>query len=190
MYIIAGLGNPEAKYDNTRHNVGFDVIDLLSEQYMIPVTTRKFKSLLGQGTINGEKFILMKPQTYMNLSGEAIREVVEYYDVPVENVVVLCDDVYLDLGVLRIREKGSAGGHNGLKNIILHLATENFKRIRIGVGKQPERMDLIQFVLSKFTSTEKKMLQDVYEDAAKAAVSIFTEGVPNTMNKYNGNRLQ
>jgi len=189
MYLIVGLGNPEKKYENTRHNVGFDAIDLLSEQYMIPVETKKHRALIGQGVIQGEKFILAKPQTYMNLSGESIREIVEYYDIPVENVVVLCDDVYLDIGVLRIREKGSAGGHNGLKNIILHLATEDFKRIRIGVGKQPEHMDLVEFVLSKFTATERKMLADVYQDAAKAAVGIFKEGVANTMSKYNGNRL-
>ena len=189
MYIIAGLGNPEKKYENTKHIVGFIVVDRISEKYGIPVVTKRFRSLIGSGIIDGEKVLLVKPQTYMNLSGEAIRAVLDYYGESPENLVVICDDVYLDVGVIRIRPKGSAGGHNGLKNIILHLKTEDFKRIRIGVGKQPEGMDLIRFVLSNFTAGEKKLLQNVYEDAACAAVSIFTDGTEKTMNQYNGKRV-
>jgi PTH1 family peptidyl-tRNA hydrolase len=188
MYVIAGLGNPDKKYRNTKHNVGFSVIDRLSEMYGIPVTTKKFRSLIGTGIVNGEKFILVKPQTYMNLSGEAIRAVMEFYDVPVENLVVICDDVQLDVGVLRIRPKGSAGGHNGLKNIILQLATDSFKRVRVGVGKQPEGMDLVSFVLSNLTPGESRVLKTVYDDAANASVEIFFDGAEAVMSRYNGKR--
>jgi len=189
MYVIAGLGNPEKKYENTKHNVGFEVIDRLSEKYGIPVVTKRFRALVGTGIIGGEKFLLMKPQTYMNLSGEAIRAAMDYYGEPVDHLVVICDDVYLDVGVIRIRPKGSAGGHNGLKNIIQHLGTEDFKRIRIGVGKQPEGIDLIRFVLSKFGAAEKKALETVFDDAASAAVEIFSEGTERVMNVYNGKRV-
>ncbi len=189
MYVIAGLGNPDRKYENTRHNVGFDVIDLLSEKYGIPVNTPKHKCLIGKGIIEGMEIMLVKPQTYMNLSGTGIRAVMEYYHEPVQNLVVLCDDVYLDIGVLRVRKKGSAGGHNGLKNIILELGTDEFARVRIGVGKQPEKMDLVAFVLSHFSKAERADLEDTYPDAAKAAVSVLKDGADKAMNLYNGNRL-
>jgi len=190
ILLIAGLGNPEKKYENTRHNVGFEVIDLLSEKYSIPVETRKCRSLIGRGRIEGREVLLVKPQTYMNLSGEAIRGLLDFYDIPVENLAVFCDDVYLDLGVLRVRKGGSAGGHNGLKNIILHTGTENFKRIRIGVGKQPEEMDLVRFVMSHFTKAERQTLDYAFRDAADAVIMLFREGIDRTMNVYNGKRAQ
>ncbi len=188
MIIIAGLGNPEKKYDHTRHNVGFEVIDELADRYNIDVNVKKHKALIGKGVIDGMKVLLVKPQTYMNLSGESLREVLDFYNEPVENLLVICDDVYLDLGVLRIRKNGSAGGHNGLKNIIQHLGTENFKRIRLGVGKQPEKMDLVNFVLSRFTKEEQEVLNDAYDAAAKAAVTIFSDSIETAMNRYNGKR--
>jgi len=190
ILLIVGLGNPEKKYENTRHNVGFDVIDILSGKYDIPVETRKCKSLIGRGRIHGRDVLLVKPQTYMNLSGEAIRGLMDFFDIPIENVAVFCDDVYLDLGVLRIRKGGSAGGHNGLKNIILHTGTEEFKRIRIGVGKQPEEMDLVRFVLSHFSREERKTLDEACRDAADAVMMLFEEGIDRTMNVYNGKRAK
>ena len=186
MYIIAGLGNPGPKYADTRHNAGFAAIDCLSEMYLIPVRERKFRGLVGQGFIGQEKVLLLKPLTYMNLSGESIRAAMEYFDVPVERLIVLCDDINLDLGVLRIRKSGSAGGHNGLKNIIFQLATQDFKRIRIGVGKQPEEMDRISYVLSHFDSEEKARLLDAGKRAAEAAAMILGEGLEAAMNRYNG----
>ena len=188
MYVIAGLGNPDKKYDKTRHNAGFDALDVLSERYRIPVKTKKFRSLIGLGTIGAEKVILVKPQTYMNLSGEAIRAVVEYYHVPVSNVIVLCDDIDLPVGVLRIRPTGSAGSHNGLKNIILELADQGFPRIRIGAGFQPENEDRIQFVLSGFSPEDRRILEKVFENAADAVRIIMESGTAEAMNRLNGKR--
>ena len=188
MYLIAGLGNPDAKYDKTRHNVGFHTIDALGEKLNISVTEKKFRAFVGQGMYNGEKLILAKPQTYMNLSGEAIREITEYYKIPPENVIVIMDDVYIAMGNIRIRDNGSAGGHNGLKNIIAQIKSTEFKRIRLGVGPQPEGMPLEVFVLKQMTSSENRILQDVYKDAADACLIMMTEGVPAAMNRYNGKK--
>lgn len=188
MYLIAGLGNPGRKYDKTRHNAGFMALDRLAEDLGVAVTNVRFNALFGTGRIGTEKVVLVKPMTYMNLSGEAIRAVAEYYDIPEEKIIVLVDDVYLEIGTLRIREKGSAGGHNGLENIILQLAGTDFPRIRIGVGPQPEGMDLVDFVLKKLTKEECALMEPAIRDAAKAAVSIVENGVPNTMNRYNGKR--
>ena len=139
MYVIAGLGNPKREYENTRHNVGFDVIDAIASKYGIRVIERKHKALVGRGYIDGMKVVLAKPQTFMNLSGESIREIIDYYKVdPQSELVVVCDDISLELGQLRIRKKGSAGGHNGLKNIIAQLGTDGFARIKMGVGNKPE----------------------------------------------------
>ena len=186
MYVIAGLGNPGEKYDKTRHNVGFEVIDLLSERFGIPVKTRKCKGRIGKGVIGGMDVVLVKPQTFMNLSGECIREVLDFYKVPVENLVVLCDDIHLPAGRLRIRKGGSDGGHHGLENIILHLHTNEFKRIRIGVGIQPEFMDRIRFVLSRFPEEERGIMDDAYKRASDAAIVLFAEGIDRAMNLYNG----
>ena len=150
MYIIAGLGNPGGKYDNTRHNIGFMVIDAAAEKYHIAVTEKKHKALIGKGIIGGEKVILVKPQTFMNLSGESIREVIDYYKIEEKTeLIVISDDISLDVGTLRIRKKGSAGGHNGLKNIILHLGHDEFRRIKIGVGEKPAEYDLVDYVLGR-----------------------------------------
>ena len=188
MYLIAGLGNPGKKYENTRHNAGFRVIDALSEQWNAPVLSLRFQALLGRAVVGSEKVILCKPLTYMNSSGEAIRRIVEYYDIPVENVLVISDDVYLELGTLRIRRSGAAGGHNGLESIILELASDQFKRIRVGVGLQPAGVDLIQFVLSQMTGDELKTLAPVVKDAAAAAELIVQGELDQAMNRYNGKR--
>ena len=151
MYIIIGLGNPTAQYEGTRHNVGFDVIDRLAEKYNIAVDTKKHRAYIGKGMIDGQKVILAKPQTYMNLSGESVRELAEYYKVdPEQEILVIYDDISLDVGQLRIRKKGSAGGHNGIKNIIAHLGTQVFPRIKVGVGEKPKNYDLADYVLGHF----------------------------------------
>lgn len=189
MHIIAGLGNPGKKYEKTRHNAGFDVIDVIAENYGINVSEKKHKALIGKGVIDGEKVILVKPQTFMNLSGESIREIVDYYDVDVlSELVVISDDITLELGNLRVRAKGSAGGHNGLKNIIAELGTDAFTRVRVGVGEKPEGGDLINHVLGHLTADERKSFSEAAEDAAKAAVLCMKGEVAEAMNKYNGKK--
>lgn len=161
MFIIAGLGNPTKEYEGTRHNVGFDVIDRLSEKYNIAVDTKKHRALIGKGMIAGQKVILAKPQTYMNLSGESIRSLLDYYKVDEEHeLLVIYDDVSLGVGQLRIRAKGSAGGHNGIKNIIAHLGGQVFPRIKIGVGEKPPKYDLADYVLGHFSKAEKVLMDE------------------------------
>ncbi len=189
MYIlIAGLGNPGRKYDKTRHNTGFHVIDALAEKMTIQVRKRMFRALVGVGKHEGMNVILVKPQTFMNLSGEAIRAVMEYYGVPIENLLVISDDVYLDPGVIRLREGGSAGGHNGLKNIILNLADDSFKRLRLGVGKKPEDKELIDFVLEPFSKEDAAVMKKAYPIAADAAIAVFAEDIQTAMSRYNGKK--
>lgn len=186
MYIIAGLGNPTRQYENTRHNVGFEVIDLLADQMHISVTERKFHALCGSGYLEGQKVLLLKPQTYMNLSGESIAAAVQFYKCdPEEEVIVICDDINLDVGRLRVRKKGSAGGHNGLKNIIAHLHTEAFSRIRVGVGKKPDGWDLVDFVLGHMQGEEAQQIAKAQKDAASAAAVMVTEGTDAAMNQFN-----
>lgn len=186
MYIIAGLGNPERKYENTRHNIGFDVIDALSEKYSIEVKERGFKALYGKGIIEGQKVILVKPQTYMNLSGESLRQITDFFKTDVqEELIVISDDIALEAGTVRIRKKGSAGGHNGLKNIILNLGTEEFKRIRMGVGEKPAEWDLIDYVLGHFSKEERSLMDEGVNDAVKAIGVILTEGPDKAMNLFN-----
>lgn len=156
MYIIAGLGNPTREYEKTRHNVGFDTIDVLADKLNTSVDEKKFKGLYGRGIIAGEKVILLKPQTFMNLSGESVREAADFYKVDPEHIIVIYDDISLDVGQLRIRKKGSAGGHNGIKNIIAHLGTQEFPRIKVGVGDKPPRMDLADYVLSRFSKEDRE----------------------------------
>ena len=154
MYIIVGLGNPTSKYDKTRHNVGFDTIDALADKYSINVNNAKHKALCGQGIIDGEKVLLMKPQTFMNLSGEAVKQAAAFYKVPAENIIVIFDDVSLDVGKMRIRLKGSAGGHNGIKSIIAHMG-DSFPRVKMGVGEKPHpEYDLADWVLSHFSKDD------------------------------------
>lgn len=185
MYLIAGLGNPTKEYDKTRHNVGFAVIDTLADKYRIDVSEKKHKALCGKGVIEGRKVLLVKPQTFMNLSGESIRAAVDYYKIEPEDIIVIYDDISLDPGQLRIRLKGSAGGHNGIKNIIAHLGTQEFPRIKVGVGAKPPRMDLADYVLSWFSPDEQKLMDEAFKEAAEAAVSMMTDGAERAMNHYN-----
>ncbi len=160
MYIIAGLGNPTSQYEGTRHNVGFDVIDALADKYNISVDGRKSRAFIGKGIIEGQKVILVKPQTYMNLSGESIRGLVDYYKIDEEQeLLVIYDDVSLDVGQLRIRKKGSAGGHNGIKSIIANLGTQVFPRIKVGVGEKPKKYDLADYVLGHFSKADREIME-------------------------------
>lgn len=185
MYLIAGLGNPTREYEKTRHNVGFEAIDILADKAGTTVTEKKHKALYGKGYIGGQKVILAKPQTYMNLSGESIREIVDFYKIEPENIIILCDDINLSEGQLRIRLKGSAGGHNGLKNIISHLGTQEFPRIRIGVGEKPRGMDLADYVLGRFPKEQQAVMEEAYRDAAEAACMMIEDGADAAMNHYN-----
>ena len=189
FFVIAGLGNPGREYAETKHNVGFCVIDRLAEKYHIDVTKFKQKALIGDGTINGKRVLLVKPQTFMNLSGESIREIIDYYKVdPQSELVVVCDDISLELGQLRIRKKGSAGGHNGLKNIIAQLGTDGFARIKMGVGNKPEGYDLADYVLGHFTGAERKIMDESIGYAVDAAVTMLEKGPDEAMNRFNGKR--
>ena len=189
MFIIAGLGNPDEKYQGTRHNVGFDVVDRLAEKYQIAIDTKKHRALIGKGVIEGQKVLLVKPQTYMNLSGESIRSLVEYYKIdPEEELLVIYDDISLEVGQLRIRRKGSAGGHNGIKNIIAHLGTQEFPRIKVGVGDKPPRMDLADYVLSRFSKEDREKMEQAFKDAAEAVEVMIAEGPDAAMNQFNGHK--
>ena len=185
MYLIAGLGNPTREYEKTRHNVGFEAIDILADKAGTTVTEKKHKALYGKGYIGGQKVILAKPQTYMNLSVESIREIADFYKIEPENIIILCDDINLSEGQLRIRLKGSAGGHNGLKNIISHLGTQEFPRIRIGVGEKPRGMDLADYVLGRFPKEQQAVMEEAYRDAAEAACMMIEDGADAAMNHYN-----
>ena len=186
MYIIAGLGNPGKEYENTRHNIGFDVIDRLAEEENIAVMESKHKALIGKGYVAGQKVILAKPQTFMNLSGESIREIVDYYKVDdTAELIVISDDISLDVGQLRIREKGSAGGHNGIKNIILHLGTEVFPRIKVGVGEKPKGWDLADYVLGRYSAEDRKIIDEAQKEAAEAVKMMVMDDVRGAMNRYN-----
>lgn len=186
MFIIAGLGNPGREYENTRHNIGFCVIEDIARKYQISMLERKHKAVIGKGYIDGQRVILLKPLTYMNLSGESIREAVDYYKVDeTSQLVVISDDISLDVGRLRIRKKGSAGGHNGLKNIIQHLGHENFMRIRMGVSDKPQGYDLKDYVLGHFTDKEKKLLEETSGNAVEAVRMILQGDVDGAMNRYN-----
>ena len=187
FFIIVGLGNPGRKYDGSRHNVGFDVIDELVDRCRIGGPERFGKSMIGKGRIGDRKVILVKPQTYMNLSGEAVQEIVHYYKAdPAEDLVVISDDIDLEAGKLRIRKKGSAGGHNGLKNIVQHLGSGDFARIRVGVGGKPDPgYDLADYVLGHFAGEEKKVMEEAVAKAAEAVICMVTDGVDLAMNRFN-----
>ena len=186
MFCIVGLGNPEKKYENTRHNIGFDVIDAIAEKYSIAVRERGFRALFGKGAIEGQRVILLKPQTYMNLSGESVRSLVDYFKIDEEQeLIIIYDDVSLDIGQLRIRKKGSAGGHNGIKNIIAHLGHQVFPRIKVGVGEKPKGYDLADYVLGRFGKEEKELMQDGYKKAAEAAEMLVRGEMEAAMNAFN-----
>ena len=191
MYIIVGLGNPKKEYDNTRHNIGFDVIDALAEDNRIGMTEKKHKAIIGKGIVGGQKVILVKPQTYMNLSGESVRELIDYYKVDeTEELIVISDDISLDVGQLRIRKKGSAGGHNGLKNIIMHLGHDTFQRVKMGVGEKPKHFDLADYVLGHFSKEERIVMNDSIKDACKAIEMMINDDVDGAMNIYNKKKLE
>ena len=188
MYIIAGLGNPGGKYDNTRHNAGFRVMDILADRMGILVEEKKHKALCGRGVLEGQKVILLKPQTFMNLSGESIRAAADFYKVEPENVLVVYDDISLEPGQLRIRAKGSAGGHNGMKNIIAHLGTQEFPRVKVGIGEKPKGMDLADYVLSCFSKGEQELMDQAFKEAARAVAVILGQGIESAMNEFNAKK--
>ncbi len=185
MIVIAGLGNPGKEYDKTKHNVGFWVIDQLAKEYNIDVTKFKHKALIGDGVIAGKKVLLVKPQTYMNLSGESIREILKFYKIPIEQFYVIYDDTSLPLSSVRIREKGSAGGHNGIKNIIAHLNTDAFIRIKVGIGEKPNGWDLADYVLAKFSKDDEPLILSGVEKASHAIEILLTKGIVEAMNQTN-----
>lgn len=187
MILIAGLGNPGSKYEHTRHNAGFDTIDQLAARHGIEINRSERKALSGQGVIEGQKVILIKPQTFMNLSGEAVGDFASFYKLdPATQVVIFSDDVELDCGRIRIRKKGSAGGHNGLKNIIEHLGTDQFVRIRVGVGRLAPHGDMIAHVLGRMSSDDRKRFDEASIHACEACELIVKGDVDAAMNKYNG----
>ena len=186
MYIIAGLGNPTAQYDHTRHNIGFDTITYLTDRYHIPMNTKKFQAICGTGIIEGQKVLLLKPQTYMNLSGNSIGEAVNFYKLdPATEVIVIYDDIALEPGYIRVRKKGSAGGHNGIKDIIAHLGTQEFKRVRVGVGEKPKDYDLAAYVLGHFTPEDRQKVEEAIVQAADAVELMVQDRTDEAMNLYN-----
>ena len=190
MFLIVGLGNPGVEYAATRHNIGFDMITYLSDKYNIPVNSREGKALVGKGILAGEKVMLAQPQTYMNLSGESVRALMDYYKIDIEDLLVIYDDISLDVGQIRMRGKGSAGGHNGIKSIIQHTGTQEFARIKIGVGQKPEGGDLVKHVLGRFSREEDGMFRDVFALAEEGLLAWLHEDMKSAMNKVNGRRIE
>ena len=184
MYIIVGLGNPGKKYENTRHNMGFLTIDRMAEEYGISVDKIKFKALVGEGRIAGQKVVLVKPQTYMNLSGQSVQEIMHFYKEDIENLVVIYDDLDIPAGKIRVRKKGSAGTHNGMRNIVQMLADDGFPRIRVGIGGE-KKGDLIDFVIGGVSKSEMELLREATVQASKAAAAIVEKGIEKAMNEYN-----
>jgi len=185
MYLIIGLGNPGDKYTFTRHNAGFLAIDYISQKQNIEVKKIKHKALIGEGSISGEKVVLVKPQTFMNLSGESVRELKSWYKTENNKIIIIYDDVSMPVGSLRIREKGSAGGHNGIKSIILNLGTDEFPRFRLGINEKPDNYDLADYVLGKFTSEEQKIMFDTFDKVNSAIEEYIKSGATSAMNKFN-----
>ena len=186
MYIIVGLGNPERKYAGTRHNIGFSAITAISDAYGISMDIKKHKALCGKGMIAGNKVLLAMPQTYMNLSGESVRELVDFYKIdPEEELIIIYDDIALAPGKLRVRAKGSAGGHNGIKNIIAHLGTQQFSRIRIGVGEKPAGWDLADYVLGHFQKADRELVEEAMDRAVEAIAMMVQGDCAGAMNHYN-----
>ncbi len=185
MYVIVGLGNPGKKYDITRHNIGFEVVNEFARQNSIKLNKTKFKAVIGEGNILGEKVILVKPQTYMNLSGESVMSIMKFYDLDIENLIVVYDDIDLDVGKLRIRKKGSGGSHNGMRNIIYLLKKDAFPRVRVGVGRPPAGRNLADYVLGRFTKDEQEVLIPVVKDSVSAIETMIKDDLDLAMNKYN-----
>ncbi|MBR4816711.1 MAG: aminoacyl-tRNA hydrolase [Lachnospiraceae bacterium] len=187
MRVIIGLGNPGMKYAGTRHNIGFDTVTALADKYNIKINNKKFNGLIGDGFIGGEKVLLVQPQTYMNLSGECVGQIADFFKIEPENLIVICDDINLDTGRLRIRAKGSAGGHNGLKNIIAHLGTEAFPRIRVGVGEKTEGWDLADYVLARFSKDDEPVMREAIKNAVGAVETWISDDIGTAMNRFNIN---
>lgn len=185
MFAVVGLGNPGRNYEGTRHNVGFDAIDLLASRNNIKINKIKFKSVYGEGIIGNNKVILLKPQTYMNNSGMAVLDLYNFYKLPVENIIVVVDDIDIEFSTIRVKAKGSAGSHNGMKSIIYHLQSDNFPRVKIGIGQKQEGQDLADFVLSRFNREERDKIDLAIEKAALAVETIITDGVQKAMNQFN-----
>lgn len=185
MYIIVGLGNPEPEYSNTRHNMGFDVINKIAQNNDISLNKTKFDAIYGTGIIQNEKVILVKPQTYMNNSGEAVKKFVEFYKEPLENLIVIYDDMDTEIGTIRVRAKGGPGSHNGMKSMVHELVSEDFPRIRVGIGKPVNEFDKINYVIGRIDAEEYAKLQEGQNLAVKAVSCWIREGIDNTMNKFN-----
>jgi PTH1 family peptidyl-tRNA hydrolase len=185
VIVIAGLGNPGSKYSETRHNVGFDVIDRLAHENNIKVNRLRFKALTGEGFIGTEKVLLVKPSTYMNNSGESIREIMDFYKLEPEKLLVVVDDIDIEFATIKLKKKGSAGSHNGLKSIIYHLQTDNFPRLKVGIGKKPPYYDLADFVLSRFSTDERKLVDQAIRNASEAVQEFVRSGIDKAMNEFN-----
>lgn len=185
MYLIVGLGNPENEYENTRHNMGFNAINQVAKDYKIEVKKEKFKGLYALETIEGEKVIFLKPQTYMNLSGDSVILFKNFYKIPIENIIVIYDDIDLEVGEIRIRKKGGPGTHNGMKSVVNSLGGEEFPRVRIGIGAPKNKEQLIDYVIGKIPKEEKEMLNHGVEKATEAVKEIIKNGIDSAMNKYN-----
>ena len=186
MYLIVGLGNPDKEYENTRHNMGFNVIDKITKDCDIKISQSKFKGMYTVENINGEKVVLLKPQTYMNSSGESVIEFKNFYKIPNENIIVIYDDIDLEPGTIRIRKKGGPGTHNGMKSVVHYLQTENFIRVRVGIGKPQYKDDMINYVIGAIDTEERKKLDAGVNKATEAVQSILKDGIDIAMNKFNG----
>ena len=185
MYLIVGLGNPEEEYSKTRHNMGFNTINKISQQYNIEVKQNKFQALYGSGMIEKEKVILLKPQTYMNLSGESVKEIVKFYHIKPEEIIIIYDDIDTEKGNIRIRKKGGPGSHNGMKSVVENLNTTDFGRIRVGIGQPENKRDMINYVIGKVPEEEQKILQEGVNKATEAIEEILKNGIDIAMNKFN-----
>lgn len=191
MFLIVGLGNPGKQYEHTRHNIGFDVMDAIADKYNISISEKKHKALCGKGVVAGQKVVLAKPQTFMNLSGESVVELLHYYKLdPEDEMLVIFDDISLAPGGLRIRKKGSAGGHNGIKNIIALTGTQNFMRVKVGVGEKPKGWDLADHVLGHFDATDRKKVEEAIADAVAATEMILQGEIDQAMNDFNGKKQE
>ena len=185
-YLVTGLGNYGEEYQRTRHNAGFDVLDILSLRYSFTISKAKCFALVGEWLFEGKKILCVKPQTYMNRSGESVLRLMDYYDIPLERLLVICDDVDLPVGRIRIRAKGSAGTHNGLKSVIYHLQSEEFARVRIGIGSPPPEMDMADYVLGHYTKEEQELMFKVFNTAADAVSGFFSRGIRSVQRGFNG----
>lgn len=189
MFVIVGLGNPGKKYENTRHNAGFIAIDALADKYGISISEKKHKALCGSGVMEGNKVVLVKPQTFMNLSGESVRSIMDFYKIdPEEDMLVIYDDISLAPGNIRIRKKGSAGGHNGIKSIIAHAGTQNFMRVKVGVGEKPSGWDLADYVLGHFSDEDNAKLKEIMPDIIQAVTFMVQGDVDKAMNDFNAKK--